>query len=412
MENGGFSGIFLRVKEQENRPGKIISGGQTGVDRAALDVALSLGIPAGGWCPAGRTAEDGVIPPRYPLQELSDGGYLERTERNVAEAEGTVIVHGGVLRGGSKATADFCAAEGKPCLLLDISRLAPAAAAEELARFVRANRLAILNVAGPRASEWPQGYDVAREILSVFLGAAYAPRLSFVVPAHNEEHELPGTLRALRKAAEASGESYEIIVVDDASNDATPQIAEQSGARLLRIERRQIAAARNAGARTARGDILFFVDADTHINASHVEAALRALAEGCVGGGARVAMDRKLPFWGRLFLGVFSVFYFGARLAAGAFVFTRRGSFEKVGGFDEQYFAGEEVYLSLALQKLGRFIILREPIVTSARKLRMHAPRHILGQFFFLVFGGRRALRSRDRLSLWYDGKREQAAIR
>lgn len=139
---------------------KIISGGQTGVDRAALDAALSLGVTAGGWCPEGRLAEDGAIPPHYPLTELPGGGYLQRTERNVREADGTVIFHSGALLGGSKTTADFCAEKQKSCLLLDAASIEPGHAAELLAQFVRANRIKILNVAGPRASQWPDGYDL------------------------------------------------------------------------------------------------------------------------------------------------------------------------------------------------------------------------------------------------------------
>ncbi len=121
-------------------------------------------------------------------------------------------------------------------------------------------------------------------------------------------------------------------------------------------------------------------------------------------------MDTTLPFWARAFLSSFCTIYFAAGLGVGAFIFTRRDSFEAVGGFDEQYFAGEEVYLSRALKKLGRFKILREPIVTSARKVRMHSPRLVLTQMFFIIIGGQRALQKREKLDLWYDGKRERRA--
>lgn len=233
--------------------------------------------------------------------------------------------------------------------------------------------------------------------------------LSFIVPAHNEEHELPETLRAIRRAAELSGHCFEIIVVDDASEDATARIATSHGARIVPVRLRHIAAARNAGARVARGDILFFVDADTHIAPAHIPAAIEALEGGCSGGSARVALDAQVPLWARASLRIFFAFYFGAKLGVGAFIFTRRTSFEAVGGFDEQYFAGEEVYLTLALRKRGRFVILHEPIITSARKVRMHRPRFVLSQSFFIVFGGKRSLRRRDKLDLWYDGKREGA---
>jgi len=386
---------------------RIISGGQTGVDRAALDAGLSLGIDCGGWCPNGRHDENGVIPAYLPVDELPGAGYLERTVRNVQDADGTVIFHPGSLQGGTLATAESCAEQNKPSLVIDASALSPTNAAQELQEFVRENNIQTLNVAGPRGSQWADGYNFVLQTLESLFSAT-APSLSFVIPAHNEEHELPETLRAIRSAAGTARETYEIIVVDDASNDATDAIARQAGARVVSINRRQIAAARNAGARAARGEFLFFVDADTHIAPGHVTKALEALAEGCSGGSAHVAMDQPLPWWGKIALRAFSAIYFAiGRLGAGAFLFTRHTSFETVGGFDEQYFAGEEVYFSVALKNLGRFKILREPIVTSARKLRMHSPGSVFAQFLFVCLSGPSAVRTRDKLALWYDGKRE-----
>jgi glycosyltransferase involved in cell wall biosynthesis len=231
--------------------------------------------------------------------------------------------------------------------------------------------------------------------------------ISFVVPAYNEELELPATLAALRFAAEKAGQEHEIIVVDDASTDATAELARKSGARIISIDRRHIAAARNAGAREARGQVLFFVDADTRINAEHITGALTALRDGYVGGGARVTMDGEIPRWSRISIRLFTAIYFGVNLAAGAFLFTSRQNFEAAGGFDEQFFVGEEVYFSFALRRLGRFKILREPIVTSGRKLRMHSAGYILWKTLGIVFGGPNVARSRRKLDLWYDGKRE-----
>jgi glycosyltransferase involved in cell wall biosynthesis len=231
--------------------------------------------------------------------------------------------------------------------------------------------------------------------------------LSFIVPAYNEEFELPSTLDAIRGAAAIAGHDYEIIVVDDGSTDATARIARDDGARLVSINCRHIAAARNAGAQAARGDVFFFVDADTRINATHVRDGLAALHAGCSGGSARIIADGEIPWWGRLFVRVFCALYFGNKLGAGAFLFTSRQNFERVGRFNERYFAGEEVFLSMALKKLGPFKVLREPIITSGRKLRMHSGWHIWWRTTCMMLGGLRSFRSRESLDLWYDGKRE-----
>jgi glycosyltransferase involved in cell wall biosynthesis len=236
----------------------------------------------------------------------------------------------------------------------------------------------------------------------------FYPMLSFVVPAYNEELELPSALVAIRNAAETSGQNYEIIVVDDASTDATADLARNAGAEVISIDRRQIAAARNTGAGAARGEILFFVDADTQIKPEHVSGALDALAAGYSGGSARVTTDH-VPRWARVFIKIFCTLYFANNLGAGAFLFTTRKNFGAVSGFDEELFAGEEVYFSLALRKLGRFKILPDPVMTSGRKLRMHSAGHILSRSFTIMLGGKRGVRSRKNLDLWYDGKREAA---
>jgi glycosyltransferase involved in cell wall biosynthesis len=232
--------------------------------------------------------------------------------------------------------------------------------------------------------------------------------LSFIVPAYNEEHELPGALAGIRAAAEASGQEFETIVVDDASTDATPDIATAAGAIVVPVHYRHIAAVRNAGALAARGDILFFVDADTHISPAHVSGALAVLEAGCAGGGAPIVMEGSVPRWGPFFLRFFSVLYFTvSNLGAGAFLFTTRKNFDAVGGFDEQFYAGEEVYFTMALKKLGRFKLLPEQIRTSGRKLRLYSASHLLRRSFMLLVGCKRVVRSRDKLDIWYDGKRE-----
>ena len=154
---------------------KIISGGQTGVDRGALDAALSLGVPCGGNCPPGRRDEAGIIPARYPLQELASGGYAKRTERNVTESDATAVIYRENPQGGTRTTLECCAKAGKPACLIDASRMTPAEAAEQLRRFLNSRRVEVINVAGPRASEWPEGYDFARQTVLTFLSFAGAP---------------------------------------------------------------------------------------------------------------------------------------------------------------------------------------------------------------------------------------------
>ena len=115
-----------------------------------------------------------------------------------------------------------------------------------------------------------------------------------------------------------------------------------------------------------------------------------------------------MPVWGRLFVQIFSAFYFTlSQLGAGAFLFTTRENFHAIGGFDDELFAGEEIYFTIALKKIGPFKLLPQPVATSGRKLRMHSAGFILKRSLSLILGGKAGMRSRDKLDLWYDGKRE-----
>jgi hypothetical protein len=140
---------------------KIISGGQTGIDRGALDAALARGFPCGGWCPSGRLAEDGRIPECYPLIELKEGGYSQRTLRNVVESDGTAILYFVQIEGGTEETLQFCIEERKPYKLIDAEEVSAERAAFLLTSFIRHYGIGVLNVAGPRQSQAPQGYAYA-----------------------------------------------------------------------------------------------------------------------------------------------------------------------------------------------------------------------------------------------------------
>lgn len=148
---------------------KIVSGAQTGVDRAALDVALKKNVPCGGWCPEGRTAEDGTIPELYPVQELKEGGYNERTKKNVQDSDGTVIIYFGQLTGGTEETLRYCLNEKKPYLLVDGREVNAGRAAERIIEFQSILSDGILNFAGPRASGEPQAYEYTTKVVENFL---------------------------------------------------------------------------------------------------------------------------------------------------------------------------------------------------------------------------------------------------
>lgn len=142
---------------------RIVSGGQTGVDRAALDAALAAGIPCGGWCPRGRRAEDGRIAPRYPLRETASGDYRSRTVLNVEDSELTLIVARGMLRGGTALTCRLADERGKPHLTVDLCGDPDPA---EVARRLSGAGARVINVAGPRESQQPGIYDAAYAFLS------------------------------------------------------------------------------------------------------------------------------------------------------------------------------------------------------------------------------------------------------
>jgi glycosyltransferase involved in cell wall biosynthesis len=231
--------------------------------------------------------------------------------------------------------------------------------------------------------------------------------ISFVVPAYNEAGLIGQTLDALHSAAQMAGEPWEVIVVDDGSTDLTGAISEKRGARVISVNVRQIAAARNAGARQSKGDKLIFVDADTLINETVIRAAVEALNTGAVGGGSAVSFDGRVPRYAQLMQPILVRIFRAAGLACGCFLFCSRQAFESTGGFDEQLFASEEIAMSQALKREGRFVVLRESVTTSGRKLRMYSGLQVLRLFAGFVIAGPSALKKREGLDVWYGGRRE-----
>lgn len=218
------------------------------------------------------------------------------------------------------------------------------------------------------------------------------------------------TLEAVRDSAANLRGGFEIVVANDASTDRTGEIARAFGARVVDVKKRQIAGTRNAGAAIAVGDIFIFVDADTWVTPETLLAVESALENSrVIGGGAWLIFDRPPSIWARMAAAVFLRVYFSvARLAAGGFLFARAEAFRKVGGFNERFFAGEEIHLSRALKRLGKFRIIRQPVITSARKFRMKTPREHLALFKNMALKGKKGWEQREGLDMWYDGKREK----
>jgi len=224
--------------------------------------------------------------------------------------------------------------------------------------------------------------------------------ISFIVPAHNEAILIGRTLQAIQESAQEAAKPYEVIVVDDASTDDTRQIALRHGAQVLPVNFRRIAATRNAGGQAAIGEFLFFVDADTVVTVPAVRAAIRALRNGAVGGGATVRFDGPVPLYAAVLERVvLPVLLPLLQIVPGCFMFCTQRAYLAAGGFDEQLAWSEEVRFARRLQRQGRFVRLRETVFTSGRKLRVHSVLSLAG------VAARLALGRRSGLGYWYGSR-------
>ncbi|OOZ35969.1 putative molybdenum carrier protein [Solemya velesiana gill symbiont] len=152
------------MKDQAWCVEKVVSGGQTGVDRAGLDAALELGIPCGGWCPKGRRAVDGVIPDKYPLTETSAENYNRRTEWNVRDSDATLILNEGAFEGGTAVTQVYAEKHKRPCLVVALDQKHDHA---PVRKWLADNRIKVLNVAGPREEKRPGIHQRAWDFLRI-----------------------------------------------------------------------------------------------------------------------------------------------------------------------------------------------------------------------------------------------------
>ncbi len=204
---------------------------------------------------------------------------------------------------------------------------------------------------------------------------------SVIIPAFNEEAFLPGTLANLRASMDSIEEQGELIVVDNNSTDKTAEIARDFGAQVIFEAVNHISRARNVGARAAKGRYLIFLDADTMLSGMLIRMALDNLLGGlCCGGGARVCLDREVPWVSQRVVDFWNWYARKRSIAAGCFIYCLREGFEALGGFSENVYASEEIWLSRDMRIWGKthnmeFCIIEEnPIITSVRKLDWYSP--------------------------------------
>ena len=152
---------------------RIVSGGQTGADQAALDVATELGVPHGGWVPKGRRTESGPLPEKYRLEEMPTDSYPKRTEQNVLDSDGTLIISHGELKEGSEYTRKMAAKHGKPCIHIDADKQSIEAAVQMIRTWISGNDIKVLNVAGPPAGKDPNIYTATKRLLKAVILSSY-----------------------------------------------------------------------------------------------------------------------------------------------------------------------------------------------------------------------------------------------
>jgi len=242
-----------------------------------------------------------------------------------------------------------------------------------------------------------------------------AVKISIVVPAFNEEKLLGETLAQIKSAAGALtkiGWDTELIVCDNHSTDHTADIARAAGATVVFEPVNQIARARNAGAAAATGDLLVFVDADTHPSAGLFADMAEAIQSGdCIAGSAIFRWDKK-TFSIVVWMPLLNIGFRWRQMFLGPFVFVERMAFQKLGGFNPEVFAGEELELCGQLKQLAgemgkRLVILhRHPVLTSARRFAEYSALTPLNVLFHIIFKPHAFTTSREAARRWYDGRR------
>jgi glycosyltransferase involved in cell wall biosynthesis len=226
--------------------------------------------------------------------------------------------------------------------------------------------------------------------------------ISFIVPAHNEQAYLPATLQAINEVRASLKGPSEIIVVNDASTDETEQVAIGLGAKVINVQHQHIAATRNSGGKIAQGDYLFFVDADTRVSLAAIEAALQALNQGSAGGGFLVELEGFVPWWASALMPLATAICRRLKICGGACLFCTKSTFAQVGGFDEVYFAAEDLAFVRDVKRVGTFSVPRQLVITSSRKFDEMSFLKLVPLTFRLIWFGPESFRSKRGLELWY----------
>jgi glycosyltransferase involved in cell wall biosynthesis len=240
-------------------------------------------------------------------------------------------------------------------------------------------------------------------------------KISIIVPAFNEEKLITASLHSMHQASLSfarRGWETEIIVCDNNSSDATAALARTGGALVVFEPVNQIARARNTGAAAARGDWFVFVDADSHpTHELFAEVATQIESGRCLAGGCTIRLDERHFIADRV-TGLWNLVSRLTKWAAGSFIFCQAEAFRKIGGFDLELFASEELDLSKRLKKLAResgrtmVILHRHPLLTSARKVHLYSLGEMAAFFMNAVFHQRQTVTSRAACGPWYDGRR------
>lgn len=227
--------------------------------------------------------------------------------------------------------------------------------------------------------------------------------MSVIIPAYNEESFIHGAITSVQASfAELAPDDFEIIVSDDASTDRTALLAEQAGAMVVYSGKRNIGATRNIGAQSATGEWLVFFDADSVLNPGTIKEMLESIKQDFIGGGTPITWDQKVPFPARLCTQMWNLVSRLFRLPAGSFFFVKKEWFDRVGGFNEEYFVSEELHLARELKKYGQLTILRTPIQTSARKVFDYPMSKMVKFMLMSLFSPIKTAKNKDKLDMWY----------